>query len=75
MDFDGLEKIIKANHETVLVSLASIDKKVDTQNERFKCIDGKILSHDRTLTRVKTIGGLLSVLWATILWYGRIFLK
>jgi hypothetical protein len=72
MDFDGLEKIIQANHETVLASLKSIDKKVDT---KFEDIDKKFLSHDRTLTRVKTIGGLLSVLWATILWYGRIFIR
>ncbi len=72
MDFDGLEKLIKANHETVLMSLASIEKKVD---RKFEDIDKKFLSHDRTLTRVKTIGGVLSILWATILWYGRIFLK
>jgi hypothetical protein len=72
VDFDGLEKIIKTNHEAVLRSLASIDKKVDT---KFEDIDKKFLSHDRTLTRVKTIGGLLSVLWATVLWYGRIFLR
>lgn len=66
MDLDGLEKLVDTNHGAVMVLLNSIDKKMDAGDARFKDIDDKLLVHDRTITKVKTIGGIISAAYVLI---------
>ena len=66
MDLDGLEKLVNTNHEAVMVLLTAMDKKMDAGDARFREIDNKILSHDRTITKVKTIGGIISAAYILI---------
>lgn len=58
-EYSALVLILKQNHEETIRAFESFDKRVEK-------LSVKVDSHDRSITRIKTIGTIAGSLWAGV---------
>ena len=75
MDIEGLDTIIRNNHEEYLRQFKDIkgciDGKIGTLNVRVKDAESEIKKHDRSIVRIKTIGTVIGAMWTAFLYLFR----
>lgn len=80
MDIEGLGKLIEEKHAQTQLMFETVTKALDGQQvfcaRSMECMASKIREHETTLTKIKTIGSLLQVVWGAIIvlistWLGR----
>ena len=59
-EYDGLVRLIEANHKETL-------RNHEDLTDWMKDMDDAVTSHDRSITRIKTIGGIGGAIWTAVL--------
>lgn len=70
MDIEGLGRLIEEKHAQTVIMFDSVKEALEHQRDfcshSMSILEKRVLEHENSLTRIKTIGSLLSLLWGAI---------
>ena len=71
MDINGLETLMKANHESVMDKLDGLEKTFKEQrtfcDSRFDTVEADVKRHDRCISKSRGMITIIGVIWGGIL--------